>query len=72
MLVFLIHDPEAGHIMIRGRLESAAPRGVGHLVVQVRPGESYKGYTYEHLVKLGTGTHDLVFPRPASSQQQAS
>ena len=42
--------------MIRARMELDHPRGVGKLVVRVGPGESYKGYTYEQLLKLGTGT----------------
>jgi hypothetical protein len=72
MRVFLVHDPEANHILLRARLELDHPKGVGKLLVRVRPGESYKGYSYEQLVELGTGTHDLVFLRPASTQQPAS
>jgi hypothetical protein len=36
----------------------------GHVVCHIAPGENYAGYTYEDLLALGTGMHEMTFPKP--------
>lgn len=63
MIVFLFVDPDEDEIMLSAPAESEDGTARGTLRAFLHPGEDYRGYTYEELLHLGPGRHELLFPR---------
>lgn len=57
MTVFLTVDKDAGTVHVQARAEGDG--AVGDLVREIKPGESFLGWSYDELVKLGDGQHEL-------------
>lgn len=55
MKVFLSSGGDV--FLVRARAEGGG--ALGDLVVEVRPGDSFLGHTYDDLAALGEGAHDL-------------
>ena len=74
MQVSLLYDPTEKVIMVAAPL----PREVNGAKVRgtfrafIHPGEDFHGYTYEELLALGSGKHELTFPHAASTREKAS
>ena len=58
MKVFLAVYPEEKVIEVRARAEGEGGM-VGDLNEEVHPGESFLGWTYDELLRLGDGEHIL-------------
>ena len=58
MTVFVSCDSKAEVISVRKRLTSPGGQ-VGHIADIIRPGESFEGHSYEDLLRLGDGEHEL-------------
>jgi hypothetical protein len=70
MRVFLTCCREREEVKVLARL----PDGLGpveKVTVRLAAGMSWQGYTYEDLMRLGTGSHDLQLPRPISPKPVA-
>ncbi len=61
MTVFLVCDAEEQTVLVQATLEGNT--GKGHIREQVRPDEDFFGHTYDELMRLGSGRHELE-PKP--------
>jgi hypothetical protein len=70
MTVFLFIDPDEATIMLSAPARSEDGRTRGTLRRFLHPGEDFHGYTYEELLALGPGKHELTFPHPALPKEK--
>jgi hypothetical protein len=66
MTVYLFCDPEASTVQVVAPAISQDGTVRGKLTEFVRPGEDFLGHTYEDLMRLGHGRHEL---EPVPSRQ---
>jgi hypothetical protein len=57
MIVHLIIKDGIVHLLIRAESDDGTILGDGH--TSVRAGETFDGWTYEELLALGDGEHDI-------------
>jgi hypothetical protein len=71
MTVILFVDREKEVVHLMSQVVSADGRTKGKIQIALQPGEDYHGYTYDMLVRLGPGKHELTFPPPKAEPARA-
>lgn len=66
MYLSIFLPPGVEAILIQARAEGPG-RTLGHLTREIRPGDSFLGWSYDELRALGNGMHELQ-PKPGWSQ----
>ena len=56
--VYLGCDAKKRSVLVLARLNGPG-QARGHVRLSVKPGQTFWGYTYDELMKLGNGSHDL-------------
>ena len=59
MTVYLFCDRQSNRVEVAGFVVSPHGRTRGKCIGVVQPGEDFYGHTYEDLVRLGDGEHQL-------------
>jgi hypothetical protein len=62
VIVFLYCDSQRQVVVLTARVESADGRFIEQIANTLRPGDAWCGYTYDQLLALGSGRHDLPIP----------
>jgi hypothetical protein len=68
MTVYLFCDQESSRVEVTGFVVSPDGRTRGKCIETIQPGEDFYGHTYEELVLLGDGEHNLE-PKGRESAQ---
>ena len=68
--VYLGCDAEKRSVLVLARLDGLG-QARGHNRLAVTPGQTFRGYTYDELMKLGNGPHDLEPRELAESAAQS-
>jgi hypothetical protein len=63
MKMLLSHDPHDQSVYVTAVAAAEGSHLRGKLALKIRPGQNFLGHTYEDLVCLGNGMHELE-PRP--------
>lgn len=74
MQVSLFIDTEEKVVMLAAPLprEVEGEKLRGTFRAFIHPGEDFHGFTYEELLAMGTGKHELTFPHSGSPQESAT